>query len=152
METEGELIALGREGTPQIPLDEIAAAVSAMTMPVLIIHGTGDQIISYESAAELQERIPHASIITLEGAGHLPTGRYPVKINNADQGVRRLEYTHRRPAPAGVRRRSTQQPQEGTDDLVADRARLTLRRDLAIAGTPRSSTPTSRSSGSPRTR
>ncbi|HUF98906.1 MAG TPA: alpha/beta hydrolase, partial [Ilumatobacter sp.] len=65
METEGELIALGREGEPQIPLADIEAAVTAMTMPVLIIQGTDDRIVSYDSALELRRRIPHADLITL---------------------------------------------------------------------------------------
>ena len=83
LETEGELIALGREGAPQIAAADIEAAITAMQMPVLIIHGTDDHIISYESSLKLQERIPHARLITMDGAGHFPTGRYPVRINNA---------------------------------------------------------------------
>ncbi len=103
METEGELIALGREGTPQIPLHEIEAAVSAMTMPFLIIQGTDDRVISFQSALELQARIPHAGLITLEGAGHLPTGRYPVRINNAIKAF--VDAIHLpKPAPAARRR------------------------------------------------
>ena len=62
---------------------DIESALTAMQMPVLIIHGTDDHIISYESSLELQKRIPHAQLITMDSAGHLPTGRYPVRINNA---------------------------------------------------------------------
>lgn len=82
-ETEGEIIALAAEATPQISIDDMEAAVSSITVPVLIIHGTGDRIVSHESAGELQKRIPHAEVMTLEGSGHAPTGRYPVKINHA---------------------------------------------------------------------
>lgn len=82
-ETEGEIIALAAEAAPQLNQDEVNAAVAAMTMPVLIIHGTGDRIISFESAAALQERIRHAELMAIEGAGHAPTGRHPVKINHA---------------------------------------------------------------------
>ena len=86
LETEGELIALGREGARQIAAADIESAVTAMQMPVLIIHGTDDHIISYQSSLELQKRIPKARLITLDGAGHLPTGRYPVRVNNAIKG------------------------------------------------------------------
>lgn len=82
-ETEGEIIALGAEGSEQIDQSEVEVATAAMTMPVLIIHGTGDRIISFESAVALRERIPHAELMAIEGAGHAPTGRHPVKINHA---------------------------------------------------------------------
>ena len=39
--------------------------------PVTIIHGTRDRVVPYENAAHLSRRLPHASVITLEGAGHL---------------------------------------------------------------------------------
>ncbi|MDP9463298.1 MAG: alpha/beta hydrolase, partial [Actinomycetota bacterium] len=83
METEGELIALGVEGVPQIRYADIESAVTAMRMPVLIIHGTDDHIVSYESSLELRKRIPHAQLLTMDGVGHLPNGRYPVRINHA---------------------------------------------------------------------
>ena len=83
LETEVELIALGREGAPQIPAADIEAAVKAMQLPGLIVHGADDHIFSHESSLELHKRIPHAWLITMDGAGHLPTGRYPVRINNA---------------------------------------------------------------------
>ena len=83
METDGELIALAGECKPQISLEDMTAAVTSMRMPVLIIHGTADRVVSYESSLELQKLIPHAHLLTMEGVGHLPTGRYPVRINNA---------------------------------------------------------------------
>ncbi|HEY5875476.1 MAG TPA: alpha/beta fold hydrolase [Ilumatobacteraceae bacterium] len=82
METDGELIALGEEAAP-IDVPDIEAVLLAMRMPMLIIHGTGDRIVSYKSSLELQRRIPHAQLMTMDGVGHLPTGRYPVRINHA---------------------------------------------------------------------
>ncbi len=82
METDGELIALGREGSEQITSDELEAAIAAIQVPFLIVHGTDDHIISIESAAELQRRIPHAELVILDGAGHLLTSRYPVRMNH----------------------------------------------------------------------
>jgi len=43
----------------------------AINQPVTIIHGTADRVVPYENAAHLSRRFPHASVITLEGAGHL---------------------------------------------------------------------------------
>ena len=82
LETNGEVIALASESGPTLDLAAVEAGVAEMTMPVLIIHGTGDRIQPSESSAVLHERIPHAELVMLEGAGHLPNGRYPVKINN----------------------------------------------------------------------
>lgn len=39
--------------------------------PVTIIHGTADRVVPYENAAHLSRRLPHASVTTLHGAGHL---------------------------------------------------------------------------------
>lgn len=43
----------------------------AINQPVTIVHGTDDRVVPYENAAHLSRRLPHASVITLEGAGHL---------------------------------------------------------------------------------
>ena len=106
LETEGELIALGREGPPQIAAADIESAVTAMQMPVLIIHGTDDHIISYESSLELQKRVPYARLITMDGAGHLPTGRYPVRINNAIKEFADEVHGRTGTAPVPVRQRT----------------------------------------------
>ncbi len=83
METEGELIALAWEAQPQIAHEELKSAVAALRMPVLIMHGTDDRVVSFQSALNLHKRIPHAELMTMEGAGHLPNARYPVRVNNA---------------------------------------------------------------------
>jgi 3-oxoadipate enol-lactonase len=43
----------------------------ALRVPTLIVHGTEDQAIPPENARVLAERIPHAELVLLEGAGHL---------------------------------------------------------------------------------
>ena len=40
-------------------------------VPTLILHGTEDQAIPAENARVLADRIPHAELVLLEGAGHL---------------------------------------------------------------------------------
>lgn len=39
--------------------------------PTVIVHGTTDRVVPYENAAHLAARLPHASLVTLDGAGHL---------------------------------------------------------------------------------
>jgi 3-oxoadipate enol-lactonase len=39
--------------------------------PTVIVHGTADRVVPFENSAHLARRIPHASIVTWEGAGHL---------------------------------------------------------------------------------
>jgi 3-oxoadipate enol-lactonase len=37
----------------------------------VIVHGTADRVVPYENAAHLARSAPQASLVTLEGAGHL---------------------------------------------------------------------------------
>jgi pimeloyl-ACP methyl ester carboxylesterase len=45
-------------------------ALSAITAPTLVIHGTADPMFPVEHGEALAEEIPHARLLTLEGAGH----------------------------------------------------------------------------------
>jgi 3-oxoadipate enol-lactonase len=46
-------------------------ALSSITQPVTIIHGTADRVVPYQNAAHLAAGLPQAEVVTLEGAGHL---------------------------------------------------------------------------------
>jgi predicted glycosyltransferase len=48
--------------------------------PVLVIHGDGDRIRPHSQGAALAEATG-GTLVTLEGAGHLPQARDPVKVN-----------------------------------------------------------------------
>jgi pimeloyl-ACP methyl ester carboxylesterase/predicted glycosyltransferase len=48
--------------------------------PALVIHGDDDRIRPHAQGAALAEAT-HATLVTLEGAGHLPHARDPVKVN-----------------------------------------------------------------------
>jgi len=48
--------------------------------PLLLIHGDNDQIQPYARAQQLAE-ITGAELFTVEGGGHVPTGRFPAKCN-----------------------------------------------------------------------
>ena len=129
METEGELIALACEAQPQIAHEEIKTAVAALQMPVLIMHGTDDRVISYESALNLHKRIPHAELMTLEGAGHLPTSRYQVRVNNAIKDF--ADRTYRRARPPQHWHRASNRPKKAL--MISSPIGLGhARRDVAI--------------------
>lgn len=59
-------------------LAELAAAVRCTT---LILHGDNDQIIPIELGRQLHEVIGGSTMVTLEGSGHAPHTRDPVKVN-----------------------------------------------------------------------
>ena len=42
-----------------------------ITAPTLVLHGAEDQLIAPANARVLAERIPHAELVVLDGAGHL---------------------------------------------------------------------------------
>jgi 3-oxoadipate enol-lactonase len=43
----------------------------ALEQPTVIVHGTADRVVPFENAEHLAQRFPHASRVTMEGAGHL---------------------------------------------------------------------------------
>ncbi len=64
-------------------LEKAMKSMEQIDIPILIIHGTADQLVNYESAAALKALHPQAEVLTIDGAGHLPQARYPVRVNHA---------------------------------------------------------------------
>jgi pimeloyl-ACP methyl ester carboxylesterase len=50
--------------------------------PVLVIHGTEDRLISHQASVETA-RITGGTLLSMEGSGHMPNVRDPVKVNLA---------------------------------------------------------------------
>ncbi|MDX6487012.1 MAG: hypothetical protein QOF43_2165 [Gaiellaceae bacterium] len=85
-----DLIGWGLETTPETliatqdapSLDEqaIRALADRVRCPVLVIHGSNDRIRAQESGAALAE-LTRGDLVTLEGSGHGPHVRDPVKVN-----------------------------------------------------------------------
>lgn len=46
------------------------AQIAGLTMPALVLHGTTDSVVKPEWGAELARTLPHARLVTYEGAGH----------------------------------------------------------------------------------
>jgi pimeloyl-ACP methyl ester carboxylesterase/predicted glycosyltransferase len=80
METTAEtLIATAAvEGIDAETTRRLCAQVSC---PVLVIQGTADEITGAAMGAALADEIPQADLVLLEGSGHGPHVRDPVKVN-----------------------------------------------------------------------
>ena len=90
-----DCVAWGSEGTPQMlgatmdaaPMTEYDALElgRAVRCPVLVIHGDSDPIVPYERGAKLAATT-RGTLLTMQGSGHLPHARDPVKVNLALRG------------------------------------------------------------------
>jgi pimeloyl-ACP methyl ester carboxylesterase len=45
--------------------------LSAVSVPTLVLHGTGDRLVSVENGRRIAQAIPGAELVLLEGAGHV---------------------------------------------------------------------------------
>lgn len=77
-ETDPEhLIAACVELTLEDPNDYFAR----IQCPTLIIHGELDPSIPLATALKVHAAIPHSELVVMEGSGHVPVARDPVKVN-----------------------------------------------------------------------
>jgi pimeloyl-ACP methyl ester carboxylesterase/predicted glycosyltransferase len=80
LETDAETLV----ATQRVPRFEDAAGVRELTArircPVLVIHGRDDAIRPHDSGQALAE-LTGGALATLEGSGHCPQARDPVKVN-----------------------------------------------------------------------
>jgi pimeloyl-ACP methyl ester carboxylesterase len=79
--TDPETLALADEGPlPWASADEARAVCERVSCPVLVLHGDLDQCQPRERA-EAVAALTGGSFVALEGVGHLPQARHPVKVN-----------------------------------------------------------------------
>jgi pimeloyl-ACP methyl ester carboxylesterase/predicted glycosyltransferase len=81
-DTDMETILAGFRGweTKIIDPAEVAALCPRVRCPVLVIHGTEDAQVDASVGADLAGELG-GRLVLLEGAGHAPQGRDPVKVN-----------------------------------------------------------------------
>ncbi len=79
LETSGETLVLTQEG-PGLDPEEARAVAQRVRCPVLVIHGDRDGITSVTRGIDLAEHT-HGRLVVLEGSGHAPHVRDPVKVN-----------------------------------------------------------------------
>jgi pimeloyl-ACP methyl ester carboxylesterase/predicted glycosyltransferase len=84
-----ESVAWGLETTPEVLIatvveggfPEAADLLGRTRLPTLIVRGSEDQGFSHEAAEVVQRAIRGAELVVLEGCGHGPSGRDPVRTN-----------------------------------------------------------------------
>lgn len=59
---------------------DVQALLSRIDCPILVIHGSDDDVRPWASGARLA-RLANGALAVLEGSGHLPHARDPVKVN-----------------------------------------------------------------------
>jgi pimeloyl-ACP methyl ester carboxylesterase len=79
LETTGETLVLTQEGRGLDP-QEARALAERVRCPVLVIHGDRDAITSVTRGIDLAEHT-RGRLVVLEGSGHAPHVRDPVKVN-----------------------------------------------------------------------
>lgn len=109
-------------------LREMCRSVQCKT---LVIHGTDDRVVPYPAAVALAD-VMHAELLTVEGAGHVPSGRAPVLVNLAIR-----DFVDRVAPPCAPRRRTWVRPERRRRRRVLYLSSPIglghARRDLAIA-------------------
>ena len=65
---------------PELDEGELREIAERIHCPVLVIHGTDDAVRSHEAGAALAE-LAGGTLISIDGAGHGPHARQPVKVN-----------------------------------------------------------------------
>src|SRR5262249_9666402 len=79
LETDGETLVASQEAEGLIE-EEARALAGRVRCPVLVIHGDRDAIASVTRGAAMAEQTGGA-LVVLEGSGHAPHIRDPVKVN-----------------------------------------------------------------------
>jgi pimeloyl-ACP methyl ester carboxylesterase/predicted glycosyltransferase len=80
LDTDPEAMIAEREGRRAPAPTEAEQMCRRVACPVLVIHGTDDRCQPLERGRRLSE-LTGGELVVLEGAGHLPHSRDPVKVN-----------------------------------------------------------------------
>jgi len=59
--------------------------LAQITVPTLVVVGRHDEFTPFSDAEFMQERIPNASLVVIEGAAHMPNLERPAEFNTALQ-------------------------------------------------------------------
>lgn len=62
---------------------DVCGRLRFIQAPTLVLHGEDDALASVDSARQLAERIPGASLTLLDGVGHSPNVEDPTRFNGA---------------------------------------------------------------------
>jgi pimeloyl-ACP methyl ester carboxylesterase/predicted glycosyltransferase len=80
LETDAETL-VATQLAPRLQDEEsVRVLLDGVSCPMLVIHGGDDAVRPFESGARLAE-LSGGELVVLEGSGHLPHARDPVKVN-----------------------------------------------------------------------
>ena len=79
MDTDPETLVDTHLG-PSLSADDIHAMAPRVSCPVLVIHGTADAIRTHQAGVALADLLG-GTMASLDGSGHAPHARDPVKVN-----------------------------------------------------------------------
>jgi pimeloyl-ACP methyl ester carboxylesterase len=80
LETDGASLLVTTAGS-RLDADEVRAMSARIACPVLVIQGTDDAITGIDRGRALAEAIPGARLELIEGGGHLPNARDPIRTD-----------------------------------------------------------------------
>jgi pimeloyl-ACP methyl ester carboxylesterase len=80
LETTPETLVATQLGAQPASREEMEAVLGRVRCPVLVVHGSEDRVRPHAAGARLAE-LTGGTLVTIEGGGHCPQARHPVRIN-----------------------------------------------------------------------
>ena len=80
LETDPETLILTQLGAQPASREEMEAVLRRVGCPVLVVHGTDDRVRPHAAGVAVAE-LAGGALVTIEGGGHCPQARHPVKVN-----------------------------------------------------------------------
>jgi pimeloyl-ACP methyl ester carboxylesterase/predicted glycosyltransferase len=129
LETDGRTLVSSDQGLATCTRTTIAALAARVRCPVLVIHGSDDAVNAYGRGVALVERTG-GTLVTLEGSGHFPHTRDPVKVDRLVKDF--VDRIHGTPARMLVWTRGSNRPKRVLY-LSSPVGLGHVRRDVAVA-------------------
>jgi pimeloyl-ACP methyl ester carboxylesterase len=80
LETDAETLILTQLGAQPASREEMEAVLGRVRCPVLVVHGADDRVRPHAAGAAVAE-LTGGTLVTVEGGGHCPQARHPVRVN-----------------------------------------------------------------------
>ena len=81
LETDPETLAATLRASGSVDLETFTRMCASLRQPTLVIQGTDERISHLTQGVGLARAIPGARLALIEGAGHIPSARDPVRVN-----------------------------------------------------------------------
>ena len=80
LETSPETLIHTQLGAQPASREEMEAILRRIRCPVLVVHGTDDRVRPHAAGVAVAE-LTGGALVTIEGGGHCPQARHPVRVN-----------------------------------------------------------------------